>query len=257
MSSTINARYAVIGSPVAHSLSPVMQQAAFDALGIDAAYEALEAGRDDATAMLARLRAQGYAGWNVTTPLKDALVLLVDRLSDEAAQAHSVNTVRREADGSLSGHDTDGEGLVRALAELWSWRPHDGATLLLGAGPAARAIAAALRRHGATRLECWSRDAGRAAVVGDPARHVADLIVSTLPATACVPSHIVELAGAGTFVFDCNYRHPASPVRRMRALATSDGLPLLLHQGALSFEWWTGRPAPLAVMRAALGADKP
>jgi shikimate dehydrogenase len=232
-----------------------MQQAAFDALGIDASYEAIEAGREHGAEVFARLRAQAYAGWNVTTPLKEAAALLVDRVSRDAAEVHAVNTVRADSDGSLVGINTDGGGLLRAVRELWDWQPGEGTVLILGSGPAARAIAHSLRAGGATALACWSRDALRAARIAVPLSGTPELVISALSADAEIPAHIMAAPDDETMIFDLNYGRTRSPVARMRGRRRSDGLALLLHQGALAFEWWTGRPAPLDVMRIALHAD--
>jgi len=232
-----------------------MQQAAFDALGIDASYEAIEAGREHGAEVFARLRSERYAGWNVTTPLKESAALLVDRVSRDAALVHAVNTVRADDDGSLVGVNTDGGGLIRAVRELWGWQPGEGTVLILGSGPAARAIAHSVRASGATTLACWSRDALRAARIAPPLAATPELVISALSADAEVPAHIVAAADEETMIFDLNYGRARSPVARMRGRRRSDGLPLLLHQGALAFEWWTGRPAPLDVMRIALRAD--
>jgi shikimate dehydrogenase len=251
------ARYAVIGSPVAHSLSPVMQQAAFAAMRIDALYEAIEATSDRVRDVFAQLRAQQYAGWNVTTPLKEAVMSLVDRASPEAAAARAANTIRAEDGGNLMAHNTDGAGFVRAVRELWSWEPGSNTVLILGTGPAARAIAIALRASGAVSLACWSRDAARAAQIAPPPGGIATLVVSALPADATLPPHIEQMSNDDTMIFDLNYGRQRSPVAGMRGRRRSDGLPLLLYQGALSFEWWTGLAAPLAQMRAALEKTRP
>jgi shikimate dehydrogenase len=250
--SPAQARYAVIGSPIAHSLSPLMQQAAFDALQIDAAYEAVEADAGRAREVFTRLRTERYAGWNVTTPLKEAAMSLVERVTADAADARALNTVRTEGDGSLSGHNTDGAGFVRAVRELWSWDPRDSTVLILGTGPAARAIALALRANGTTSLSCWSRDAQRAQQIAPPPAFTPELVVSALPGHAVLPPHIVQMAHEDTLIFDLNYGRQQSPVAAMRGRHRSNGLPMLLHQGALSFEWWTGKPAPLEAMRATL-----
>jgi shikimate dehydrogenase len=232
-----------------------MQQAAFDACGINATYEAIEASRDEAQAIHDRLRRQGYCGWNVTTPLKEAVLPYVNGLSSEAARARALNVIRAENDGSLGGHNTDGAGFMHALDELWSWDPRGASVLILGSGPAARAIGQALESAGAAALSCWSRNVAHAAEIGSPALQAADLVVSTLPPEAEIPEELAELSCDRTIVFDINYGRSRSPLAGMSGLRRSDGLPLLLHQGALSFEWWMGRPAPLAVMRAALAAD--
>lgn len=245
-------RYAVIGSPIAHSLSPAMQQAAFDALGIDATYGAIDAPKANVRAVMSRLRDEGYAGWNVTTPLKESVLPFVDSLSKEAAAAGAVNAVRAESDGSLTGHNTDGAGFIGALRDAWSWDPRGAKVLVLGTGPAARAIALALAGAGARTVSCWSRDPKRAAQIGPLPTSTQDLVVSALPPEASVPEAIIQAAASETLLFDCNYGRAQSPLARMPGRRRSDGLPLLLHQGALCFEWWTGKPAPVASMRAAL-----
>jgi len=245
------ARYAVLGKPVAHSLSPVMHRAAFRALGMRATYEAIEAGPDDAPTIFARLRDACYAGWNVTTPLKAQALGLVDHASDQARAAASVNAVRLDADGVLEGHSTDGMGLIQALGELWSFDPDGQTALVLGSGPAARAAVVALRERGAD-VACWARDGERAARLAPPLSRKPALIVSALSAEAVLPGYVLAAADELTLIFDCNYGRNHSPVGAMRGERRSDGLPLLLHQGALSFEWWTGRPAPLSAMREAL-----
>ncbi|MBV8340151.1 MAG: shikimate dehydrogenase [Candidatus Eremiobacteraeota bacterium] len=255
MSGLRTARYAVVGMPVAHSLSPVMQQAAFHAAGLHATYEAIESDVAQAPELFDRLRAAGYAGWNVTTPLKDAAFSLVDQVSDEARAARAVNAVRNDKDGTLQGHETDGLGLVQALVELWSWDPYAGTALVLGAGPAARAAIESLRTVGAT-VSCWARDAERAARLAPPIADRPALVVSALAPDATVPDFILHAADDDTMIFDCNYGRDGSPVAAMRGRRRTNGLPLLLHQGALSFTWWTGKAAPLDAMRAALEAHR-
>lgn len=247
----MTARYGVIGEPVAHSLSPTMFSAAFAAAGIDASYTALEVRADEADEFVERARRGAFAGFNVTTPLKETVVALVDGLTDDARAAAAVNVVRRDG-STLTGHNTDGSGLVRGLAELWGWKPEGASVLLLGSGPAARAIAIKLKEAGAAHVACWSRNEATAAGIGPPPRRPADLIVSTLPASAVVPDAVLEFVDAHSFVFDANYSAARSPVPPGLGKARSAGLPMLLHQGALSYEWWLGTAAPLDAMRAAL-----
>lgn len=243
-------RYAVIGSPVAHSLSPVMQQAAFDALGLDARYEPIDA--RDAAAIFARLRKDKYQGWNVTTPLKEDALPQIDRASDFATVVSAVNAVRREDDGSISGANFDGSGLVAALKDLWGWEARGARVLVLGSGPAARAIARALIDAKVGQLFSWARNSARSRAVAPPPHGTVDLVVSALAAGAVVPESLAGCATSETLVFDVNYRAPRSPVANFCCSRRSDGLPMLLHQGILSFEWWTGRAAPRDAMRAAL-----
>jgi shikimate dehydrogenase len=248
----LTARYAVIGEPIAHSLSPAMFNAAFAARSIDASYAAIEVRPDEAPEFAERARRGAFAGFNVTTPLKETVVALLDDLTDDARAADAVNVVRRDGD-KLTGHNTDGAGLVRGLADVWGWTPSGASVLLLGSGPAARAIAIKLKEGGAVHVACWSRNAANARRIGPPPRRPADLLVSTLPASAVVHDAVLEFVGPQTFVFDANYSAARSPVPPGLGRARSSGLPMLLHQGALSYEWWLGSPAPLEAMRKALG----
>jgi shikimate dehydrogenase len=245
-------RYAVLGSPIAHSLSPVLQQAAFAAAGIRATYAAFDVPLAEVDGTVGRLRAQSFAGWNVTTPLKEAMLTRVDALTIEARDIGAVNVVRREDDARLTGHNTDGAGFVRGLVELWEWQPAAARVLLLGSGPAAAAIAYALRQAGVTALSCWSRSQEKALALAPPPAAPAGLVVSALPSTAVVPAAILRWAAPGCDVVDLNYAASESPVSAVAAKRRANGLAMLLHQGALSFEWWTGRAAPLAAMRTAL-----
>ena len=248
----MTAKYAVIGDPVAHSLSPAMQNAAFRARAMDAVYEAMRVAREDLDAALRTLRAS-YAGFNVTTPLKEAVIPLLDASTDVATAAGAVNTVRVEKN-RMTGHNTDGLGFAAAIEDLWRLRPRGQVVCVLGSGPAARAIARTLVRQGAARVMCWSRNPLTSVEVGPPPDSRPDLLVSALPADALVPEDVLETVAGAAYVFDVNYRAVRSPVPESIGAHRSDGLPLLLHQGALAFTWLTGLEAPLEAMRAALRA---
>ena len=227
-----------------------MQNAAFAAAGIDAVYEAMRVPRDGISEAIDRLRA-GFAGFNVTTPLKEAVLAQVDALVDIAQDVMAVNTVRIEH-GRLTGHNTDGAGFVNAVAELWNYTPRGRNACILGSGPAARAIGRELAKRGAPSVTCWSRNPLTAEQIGPPPEGRPELLVSALPADAVVPAEILDIVSGATYLFDVNYRAERSAVPATIGRHRSDGLPLLLHQGALSFQWWTGIPAPLDVMRAAI-----
>ena len=244
------ARYCIVGDPVAHSLSPAMQAAAFAAAGINARYDAIRVVEGDAAGAIADLRAQGFAGFNVTTPLKEEVAACVDALTESARNAGAVNTVRRDGDG-WTGHNTDGEGCARALHELWSPAFDGLEVLLLGAGPAARAIALALSARGAS-IACWSRRPERAANLGPPPTRPAKLVILALPADATIPADVIDAIDRSADIFDINYASARSPLPQSVGARRSDGIPMLLHQGALAFAWWTGKDAPLEAMRAVL-----
>jgi shikimate dehydrogenase len=244
------AKYCIIGDPVGHSLSPAMQAAAFAAAGIDAQYEALRVAAGTCGDAVARLRDLGYAGFNVTTPLKEEVRERLDECTDVAREAGAVNTVARRGD-VLVGHNTDGEGCVRALDDLWKTPLDNADVLLLGAGPAAKAIALALRSRGA-RVACWSRREDRAAAIGPPPVRRASVVISALPPDAELPEEAIAAIDPRADILDVNYGTDRSPVPAEIGSRRSDGIPMLLHQGALSFAWWTGKAAPLDAMRAAL-----
>jgi shikimate dehydrogenase len=260
----------VIGDPVEHSRSPRMHNAASAALGLDRVYVALHVAPADLGAAVRGLRALGVEGVNVTVPHKAAAVALCDDLGDEARDAGAVNTLSFPGDGSLRGDLTDGLGLVAALAEV----PER--AVVLGAGGSARAAAAALLRAGtrsitvvARRLETADRLADSLADLASGAEVEA---AATVPAGAggllvhCtpvggiaalkqlpVPADVIERMDA---VADFAYRADGSPtplaeVALAAGLPVVDGLELLVRQGALSFERWTGIEPPLDVMRRA------
>jgi shikimate dehydrogenase len=260
----------VIGDPVEHSRSPRMHNAASAALGLDRVYVALHVAPADLAAAVRGLRALGVEGVNVTVPHKAAAVALCDDLGDEARDAGAVNTLSFPGNGSVRGDLTDGLGLVAALAEV----PER--AVVLGAGGSARAAAAALLRAGtrsitvvARRLETADRLADALADLASGAEVEA---AATVPAGAggllvhCtpvggiaalkqlpVPADVIERMDA---VADFAYRADGSPTPLAEAalaagLPVVDGLELLVRQGALSFERWTGIEPPLDVMRRA------
>jgi shikimate dehydrogenase len=256
----------IIGWPVEHSLSPAIHNAAFVALGLDWTYVPLPVPPGGVPEALAGLRALGFAGANVTMPHKDAAAAGMDDLSADAALLRAVNTVVVGADG-MTGHNTDAPGFERFLRVDAGFDPAGRTAVLFGAGGAARACALALARADLGRLVVVVRDPSRAdrlrsalegfstalAVIAgsEGAGHPADLIVNATPAD---PSAGLLAVDARTVVVDLRYDPPTTPMQtaaRTRGAATFGGLGLLLHQAALSFELWTGRPAPMEVMSAA------
>jgi shikimate dehydrogenase len=217
---------ALLGHPVAHSLSPRMQNAAFAARGLDWAYVALDVEPDRLAEVVRGIAAAGFAGANVTAPHK----LAAARLCDEA-DADSVNTLVFEA-GRISGTSTD----VAVLDDL-TWAT----AAIIGDGGAARAFAAAL-----PAASVFSRKGNWPPRVED-----ADLVIH---ATSVRDEPVVGLAAGQTLV-DLPYPETATARAARAAGATVvDGIEVLVRQGAASFERWTGFPAPLDVMRSAARA---
>ncbi len=229
---------ALLGHPVAHSLSPRMQNAAFAARGLDWAYVALDVQPDRLAEAVRGLAAAGFAGANVTTPHKVAVLELCDELDDVAARAESVNTLVI-ADGRIYGASTDAQALDGIDARR---------AVVLGAGGAARAWRAALEQRGAlvrtyTRSGKWP-----------PETNDTDLIVN---ATPVVDEALIE-PRAEQAVVDLAYRADGRETALVAAARAAgcrtivDGLEVLVRQGAASFERWTGVQAPLEIMRAAI-----
>lgn len=216
---------ALLGHPVADSLSPVMQNAAFAARGLDFAYVACDVTPERFDEAVRGLAAAGFVGANVTTPHKQAAAALAE------TELQSVNTLVFEGDRIL-GHSTD----AAILAGLPEARP-----VIVGDGGAAQAFREALpgARVFARRGE-WPPD-----VAG------ADLVVN---ATSARDEVVVEV-GAGQTLVDLPYPETATAAAARDANVVS-GLDVLVAQGAASFELWTGVPAPVEVMRRAVGLDK-
>ncbi|NWF81261.1 MAG: shikimate dehydrogenase [Chloroflexi bacterium] len=277
----------LIGDPVAHSRSPVMQNAALQHLGIAARYEAVRTTTAELAGRVAALRGPQYLGANVTLPHKQAVIPLLDRLEPQAARIGAVNTISKDAAGALVGANTDAPALLADLADA-GFAPAGRCALILGASGAARAAAFALAETGVATLVVANRSPARAEEL------LADLLIAItdeqgLTASGDLPPTLVALAladrelasylaacdllinatalgwhndetplpdppiGPRTLVYDMVYR-PTRLLREAaaRGAATRDGLGMLIHQGALAFTRWTGREAPLAVMRAAL-----
>lgn len=262
---------AVIGSPVAHSLSPAIHRAAFDAAGVDWTYAALEVAPGAGHDAVAAMRTLGIGGLSVTMPHKEAVADAVDRLDPAARSLHSVNTVSWDGD-QLLGSSTDGAGFVASLAAAEV--NVDGAKVaVIGAGGAARSVIDALARAGASDITVLNRTLDRAeaaaaltpvaspGIISDISR--ADIVVNATSvgmgddeSLPCDP----DLFRDGQVVADLIY-HPLE-TRWMAAAAergtrTVDGLGMLVHQAALQQRIWLGDDAvidTLAMRAAALRA---
>lgn len=268
----------IIGHPVGHSLSPVFQQAAFDALGIDARYEAWDTPLEQLAARVASLRAPACLGGNVTIPHKEAAAGLVDELDPQAVRMAAVNTIVNRG-GRLLGYNTDGAALAEAMGRECGFDVAGKSILLVGAGGAARGIAFAFAAAGAAAIAIWNRSperAGRLArdvtamgtatavgVVAEPRTEGFDAIVNCTSVgmsgtgTEGDSPCRFERARPGALAVDIVYR-PAETAflgaAKAAGLASLGGLPMLIYQGALAFTLWTGRPAPVDVMFAAARA---
>ncbi|MBM4406744.1 MAG: shikimate dehydrogenase [Chloroflexi bacterium] len=275
----------VIGYPLAHSVSPAFQQAAFDALKIKAAYERWETPPGELKRRIASLRKTTVYGANVTVPHKESVIPLVDELDPFAKEIGAVNTIVNK-NGFLKGYNTDGPGFIRALTDDGDFEPKGKCAYILGAGGAARAVAIALAKAGATRIHIANRTASRAKELvaslkrspsmkrcelvtsswGVVPSGAADLIVNTttmgmkLSGTEGQSPLRTQQLWPGLFVCDLVYNPQETPLLVMArhcGAQTLGGLPMLIYQGAIAFELWTGQKPPVEVMftaaRKALG----
>jgi shikimate dehydrogenase len=262
----------VIGDPVGHSLSPRLHNAAFDALGLDWVSVAFPVPDGMAGGAVAGMRALGIAGLSVTMPHKAAVAGLVDRLTPVADVLAAVNCLFWDGD-SLVGDNTDGIGFVASLRRGAGFDPDGRRCLVIGAGGAARAVVRALADAGATDVVVVNRTAGRAAtaaaLAGDRGRvgspgdaRSADLVVQATPAGMGGSSSADERPlvdpgqlGAGQVAADLVY-HPRMTRWLLDAAGAGatpvGGLGMLVHQAAAQLERWTGQPAPVEAMWAAV-----
>ena len=273
-------RLGIIGHPIGHSISPLFQQAALDAIGFDGAYEAWDVAPDGVGEFVAGLRAPGTLGINVTVPHKEAVIPFLDEVDDWASTAGAVNTIVNR-DGRLTGHNTDGIGFLRALREGAGFDPRGRDVLVLGAGGSARGVVYALARAGSPNCSSptapWSGRSGWRVSPLTAASRRKQWRCPTPPAPrkGSGPHRQLHLHGHGSrpgrkrlalsaadipstvLVNDLVYNPLETPLLREAAragAATLGGIQMLVYQGAASFEMWTGHDAPVAVMLEAATA---
>jgi shikimate dehydrogenase len=258
-------RLAVIGHPVGHSRSPAMHNAALAELGLaeEWSYEAIDAAPEVFEQKVRALAGEDFAGANVTVPHKEAALALADTPTEVAREIGAANTLTF-LDGEIRAHNTDAEGFLAALPGS----PGGGRALVLGAGGAARAVLWALEREGA-KVDVWNRTRRRAEQicaelggrpVAEPEAVDYGLIVNTSVAGLGGEDPFRHLPlppddfWRGQTVVDMVYGDAPSTLLAAAAAAgatTVDGIEVLVQQGALSLQIWTGRQPPIEAMRAA------
>lgn len=276
-------RLGVIGWPVWHSRSPAMHNAAFAALGMpDWRYQRLPIAPGLFAETTRALGPAGFLGANVTIPHKEAALALADEASHSARAIGAANTLSFGPDGALAAENTDAPGLIASLPES----PSGLRAMVLGAGGSARAAVWALLDSGASEVSVWNRNLARAQALAAQlgARAVAepveaDLLINCTPVGLPADSGAQQVqrsaselttlnqlgltldqVGKYRYVIDLAYRDGTTPLLAVASRHGStvvDGLQVLVAQGALSFQLWTGRRAPLAVMRRAAEAPMP
>lgn len=260
-------RCAVLGSPIAHSLSPVLHRAAYAELGLAWCYEAVEMTEDGLPAFLDQLGPE-WRGLSLTMPLKRSVVPLLDDLSERAAQAQAVNTVVLE-EGRRVGHNTDIPGAACAVRERWAGSV--ARAVVLGGGATAASVLLALGDLGCVAATLVVRDPARAretmqvvarhprppalevARLGGAVPEAVDIVVSTIPAAA-QDSWVAEVGARATAVFEVLYDPwptPLAATARRNGQVLVSGLDLLVHQAVLQVKLMTGGSAPVEALRRA------
>lgn len=264
--------YAVLGRPIAHSLSPALHNAAFRAERRNALYVACNVGEAELPEAVRGLRALGGRGANLTAPLKSAALALLDEVSPEARRAGAVNTLRFD-DGRITGHNTDGPGFVEFLRRA-GIAVESARVVFLGGGGAVRGLAAALREQGASALTAIVRDPASARTIdgvtfapdmraAEAAVRDAALVVQATPLGADpadalpAPAEWVPLQAVAV---ELRYDPAATPwlsAVRARGIRGANGLGLLIEQALLAQQFWHGTMPPRSALEEAVAWSDP
>ncbi len=278
---------ALIGSPVSHSISPKMHNLAFKLLGIDCVYLAFDIGSSDLAAAVRGLKEIGIVGFNVTMPYKEQVMEYMDDLTDAALLAGSCNTVTVR-DGHMTGHTTDGEGFMRSVKD-YGYDITGKKLTLLGAGGAARAILSQAALDGVAAIDIFRRDnspafaetvrladmierstgcaltvfdfADRAQLsqsISESAMLVNATSVGMAPGVDACPIPDASYLRPDLFVYDIIYNPRETRLTKMARDAgcmVSNGVSMILFQGAASFQCWTGREMPVDLIRESVFAS--
>lgn len=271
--------YGIFGFPLKHTLSPAMQEAAFEKSGIDASYLSLELDPPSFKKLAARFSKCLLAGFNITVPYKQTVIPYLDAVSKDAALIGAVNTVKRSGK-KFKGHNTDWLGFVYALKEA-RFNPAGKKAVVLGAGGAARACVYGLLKKGVREIVIFNRHPERAEKIRKDFERIfpemrarvyglknsalktelknADLLLNTtslgLKNDNRLPARAEVLPAGKLLVYDLIYNPLETPFLKMakrKGKRVLNGVSMLLYQGARAFEIWTGRKAPVALMRRAL-----
>lgn len=267
----------LIGNPLKHTISPAFQQAAFDYYGLEAQYQAVELAASELPNFIKDLRAKDAYGVNVTIPYKETVIPFLDSMDSLSATVGAVNTIVSES-GKLVGYNTDVQGFGRALLEEAGFDAAGKRVVLLGAGGAAKAVVVALLDMGVASLVVVNRHNERGeTLIRRFENRAKATVVSALPwdlsslAEALRECDMVVnatslglktgesplpkgLIPSKALIYDLIYNPPATQLlvdAKECGSKTLNGLPMLVYQGAASFEIWTGKKAPVDVMMRA------
>ncbi len=268
--------YGLIGYPVTHSFSACMHNAAFQHLKINAEYRLFELEAQELKDFLKSLSQKNIYGLNVTVPYKEKVIPFLNNVSAEAKLIGAVNTIR-SVGGTLDGFNTDGEGFLKHLTTDLKFDPQGKTIALIGAGGAARAVAVYLSKNRAGKIAIYDIDKNKlsallahlklnfnniefieAGSIEELDIKNSGLLINATPIgmkqnDPCLAA--AEFMHQGLLVYDLIYNPPETQllkVAKESGAKVSNGLGMLLYQGALSFQIWTGKPAPVEIMRQAL-----
>jgi shikimate dehydrogenase len=273
---TAATRYAgVIGDPVRHSLSPILHNAAYDALGLDVSYGAYEVRNGDAGDALRGAKALGFIGLSVTTPHKDEVARAADARTRRVELLGAANSIAFR-DGVALADSTDGAGLLADLSRAWDFSPSGARCAVLGAGGAARAVVLSLADAGASQILVVNRSSERAATAAALGGSVAsvgsvqelgsfDLVVNATSIGLVADEGANEVAAAfasqlhaGQLVVDLVYRPSRTRFLELagaNGAAVRNGLGMLVHQAGEQVKFFTGLDAPIDAMWQAVAGE--
>lgn len=266
--------FALFGDPVMHSLSPLMQNTAFKILELDACYIPLLVHSGDLAEAVKAVRALNFGGVNLTIPHKEKVLSYLDEVDEEAKLIGAVNTVVNR-NGYLYGYNTDASGFLASLQSL-GFDPKGKRVVVMGAGGAARAVAVTLALQGASRIHICNRSTRRGEILAQDLCRVgaavdvseygvscsealkyADLLINATP-VGMYPNHkenpiiMSDQLHPRLLVCDLVYNPPQTMLLKEAAAVgcgVLNGVGMLAHQGALAFQLWTGRKAPVDLMQ--------
>jgi len=275
--------FAVLGHPIGHTLSPVMHNSAFKALGMDAVYLAFDVAPENLQSVLPAMADMGFGGVNLTVPLKETAFRNLEQMDESARRLGAVNTVEFASDGSIIGHNTDGDGFVTAVKEGFGESVSGDRVFIMGCGGAGRAVAITCAAEGCSELILTDVDEGRTARLLDELANLspeiqaraisadkhawveacagADIVVQATPVgmkktdESLLPSSAFR---SGQVAFDLVYMYPETAFMKAAiegGASAANGLAMLLYQGAKAFSIWTGQAPAVEAMRTALEAE--
>ncbi len=274
-------KFGLIGYPLSHSMSKVIQEAAFKSIGVEGTYEILETQQEDIISRLKYLRANGFQGFNVTIPLKVPITLFLAGVDNVANIAGSANTIKIMPDSQMFGYNTDVYGFVEAIPEETRQEIVGSNVAILGNGGAARAVAVGISILKAKKIDFYARNIINAAQMAEILREnfpnvemnckqiesLKDLsqykmLINTTPigmrskamGISPIDENVVKTMSKDSFVYDIVYNPLKTELikyAKKHGINTIQGLDMLIYQGAKAFEIWTGKQPDTKMMKIA------